>query len=99
MEMAKKEICNKINSWNPASLSNASNKPKAFDEEMDEKDEGNGKDAPSMKPDAPNPWGFVDSDVVPARKKPDPMSMNVPDPDFHDFDQDCTEKSFSENQV
>ncbi|KAE8688929.1 hypothetical protein F3Y22_tig00110946pilonHSYRG00010 [Hibiscus syriacus] len=25
--------------------------------------------------------------------------MNVPDPDFHDFDQDRTEKSFGENQV
>ncbi|KAL7183642.1 hypothetical protein ACSBR2_025933 [Camellia fascicularis] len=28
-----------------------------------------------------------------------PMSINVPDPDFHDFDQDRTESSFEDNQV
>ncbi|XP_007043977.2 PREDICTED: uncharacterized protein LOC18608980 [Theobroma cacao] len=27
------------------------------------------------------------------------MSINVPDPDFHDFDKDRTEKSFGDNQV
>ncbi|KAF5443569.1 hypothetical protein F2P56_036115 [Juglans regia] len=27
------------------------------------------------------------------------MSINVPDPDFHDFDKDRTERSFGENQV
>ncbi|XWS37111.1 hypothetical protein CRYUN_Cryun19dG0015300 [Craigia yunnanensis] len=113
MEMAKKEICKKINSWNPVSISNASNKPKVFDEAMDEKDEGNGKDTLSMKPDVHKSMEFagikssirpkksytVDSDVDPARKEPDPMSMNVPDPDFHDFDHDRAEKSFGENQV
>ncbi|XP_022770499.1 uncharacterized protein LOC111313895 [Durio zibethinus] len=113
IEMAKKEIRMKINSWNPDSLFNASNKPKAFDEVIGEKDEENGKDALSMKPDAHKSMAFVDikssihpkrsctvdSDVDPAIKEPDPMSMSVPDPDFHDFDQDRTEKSFGENQV
>ncbi|CAK9134065.1 unnamed protein product [Ilex paraguariensis] len=28
-----------------------------------------------------------------------PVSMNVPDPDFHDFDLDRTESSFEDNQV
>lgn len=27
------------------------------------------------------------------------LSMNVPDPDFHDFDQDRTEMSFEDNQI
>ncbi|KAK1366504.1 hypothetical protein POM88_042065 [Heracleum sosnowskyi] len=27
------------------------------------------------------------------------LSMNVPDPDFHDFDEDRTEMSFEDNQV
>ncbi|XWS60260.1 hypothetical protein CRYUN_Cryun07bG0021100 [Craigia yunnanensis] len=112
MEMTKKEISKKLNSRNPASLSNASNKPKAFNEGMDEKDEGNGKDALSMKPDVYKSMEFVDiksriqpkksytvdSDVS-ATKEPDPMAMNVLDPDFRDFDQDRTEKSFSGNQV
>ncbi|KAF9619345.1 hypothetical protein IFM89_006532 [Coptis chinensis] len=29
----------------------------------------------------------------------DPMSISVPDPDFHDFDRDRSEKSFGDNQV
>ncbi|XVF08689.1 hypothetical protein REPUB_Repub07fG0025200 [Reevesia pubescens] len=113
MEMAKKEICKKINSQKPASVSNASNKPKAFDEGIDEKDEGNGKHAPSMKSDGHKSMEFadikfsiqpkksytIDSSVDPVINEPDPMSMNVPDPDFHDFDHDRTEKSFGENQV
>ncbi|KAE8671058.1 hypothetical protein F3Y22_tig00111996pilonHSYRG00005 [Hibiscus syriacus] len=41
----------------------------------------------------------VDSHICPATKEPDPMSINVPDPGFHDFDKDRTEKSFGENQV
>ncbi|KAL4325902.1 hypothetical protein GQ457_11G028890 [Hibiscus cannabinus] len=76
-------------------------------------DEGNGKDAVSMKSGAHESMKYVDSKssiqpkrsytvdshVDPARKEPDSMSMNVPDPDFHDFDLDRTEKSFGENQV
>ncbi|KAK6250264.1 hypothetical protein SCA6_004269 [Theobroma cacao] len=112
-KIAKKEICKKLNSWHPASLSNASNKPKAFDKGMDEKDEGNGKDALNMKSDAQKSMEFVDikssiqpkksypvdADVEPATKEPDPMSMNVPDPDFHDFDKDRAERSFGQKQV
>uniref|UniRef100_A0A5B7BXN5 J domain-containing protein n=1 Tax=Davidia involucrata TaxID=16924 RepID=A0A5B7BXN5_DAVIN len=37
----------------------------------------------------------VDSDT----KDAEIMMMSVPDPDFHDFDKDRTEKSFGENQV
>ncbi|KAA8528963.1 hypothetical protein F0562_033549 [Nyssa sinensis] len=29
----------------------------------------------------------------------EPMSINVPDPDFHDFDKDRSERCFGENQV
>ncbi|WCJ36449.1 DNAJ heat shock N-terminal domain-containing protein [Euphorbia peplus] len=38
-------------------------------------------------------------DDDPDRKGPDPVSMSVPDPDFHDFDEDRTEMSFGANQV
>ncbi|GMI76696.1 hypothetical protein like AT5G53150 [Hibiscus trionum] len=113
MELAKKEINKKLNSWKQASLSAASNKPKAFDEGINDKDEGNVKDAVSMKYGAHESMKYVDikSSIQPKRsytvdshvdratKEPVPMSMNVPDPDFHDFDQDRTEKSFGENQV
>ncbi|KAE8663374.1 Major facilitator protein [Hibiscus syriacus] len=113
MELAKKDINKKLNSWKLASLSAASNKPKAFGEGINDKDEGNGKDAISMKSGAhetmkyvdikssiqPKSSYIVDSHVDPATKEPDPMSVNVPDPDFHDFDRDRTEKSFGENQV
>ncbi|XP_039011090.1 uncharacterized protein LOC120140133 [Hibiscus syriacus] len=112
MELAKKEINKKLNSWKPASLSAASNKPKAFDEGINDKDEGNGKDALSMNSGAHESMKFVgikssiepkrsytdDSHVNPATKELDPLSMNVPAPDFHDFDLDRTEKSFGDNQ-
>ncbi|KAK8486397.1 hypothetical protein V6N13_029222 [Hibiscus sabdariffa] len=113
MEFARKEILKRINSWTPASLSNASNKPKVSGEEIDKKNEGNGTDALSKKPNAHKSTGFVDikssiqpkmscvadSDVDPATMGPEPVSMSVPDPDFHDFDQDRMENSFGENQV
>ncbi|KAK8583826.1 hypothetical protein V6N13_109220 [Hibiscus sabdariffa] len=113
MELTVKEINKKLNSWKQTSLSAAWNKPKAFVEGINDKDEGNGKDALSMKSGAheslkyvdskssiqPKRSYTVDSHADPARKEPDSMSMNVPDPDFHDFDLDRTEKSFSENQV
>ncbi|GLU18546.1 hypothetical protein SLE2022_348400 [Rubroshorea leprosula] len=38
-------------------------------------------------------------DVDPIMEEADLMSMSVPDPDFHDFDNDRTEKSFGDNQV
>ncbi|KAE8661721.1 Major facilitator protein [Hibiscus syriacus] len=113
MEMARREICKNKNSWTPASLPNTSNKPKVSDEEIEEQNEGNRKDAPSKKPGAQKSREFVDikssiqtkmssvvdSDVDPATRGPEPVSMSVPDPDFHDFDQDRTEKSFGQNQV
>ncbi|XVF49603.1 hypothetical protein PTKIN_Ptkin04bG0026400 [Pterospermum kingtungense] len=112
MEMAQKLIRKKLSSLNPGSLSNASNKWKAFDEGMDKKEEGNRKDAPSMKPEVHKSIEFADvkSSIQPkksyaveldvsATKEPEPMAMDVPDPDFHDFDQDRSEKSFGGNQV
>ncbi|KAB2073037.1 hypothetical protein ES319_A07G057600v1 [Gossypium barbadense] len=114
MELAKKEINKKLNSWKLTSLSAALDKPKAFDEGFSGNNEGNGTDALTMKRDAHKSVEFVDikssvhqpkmscsvdTDLDPATEEPDPMSMNVPDPDFHDFDQDRTEKSFGENQV
>ncbi|XP_039032145.1 uncharacterized protein LOC120167103 [Hibiscus syriacus] len=113
MELAKKEIKKKLNSRKPASLSAGSDKPKAFDEGINDKDEGNGKYALNMKRDARESMKCVGikSSIEPKRsytdyshvnlatKELDPMTMNVPDPDFHDFDQDRTEKSFGENQV
>ncbi|KAE8684556.1 Major facilitator protein [Hibiscus syriacus] len=100
----------------PTSTINASivsNKPKAFDEGINDKDEGNGKDAANMKSGArktmkyadikssirPQSSYIVDSHIYPATKKPDPMSMNVPDPDFHDFDQDRTESHLARTRM
>ncbi|KAH6804631.1 hypothetical protein C2S51_032878 [Perilla frutescens var. frutescens] len=34
-----------------------------------------------------------------SKEDPEAASMNVPDPDFHDFDQDRTESSFGDNEV
>ncbi|KAF2311508.1 hypothetical protein GH714_024460 [Hevea brasiliensis] len=43
---------------------------------------------------------LANSNDDPDTKGTDPsLSMTVPDPDFHDFDKDRTEKSFGDNQV
>lgn len=112
MEKAKKVICKKLNEWSTASMSKSSNKSLTPEEEVEGKDMGEKKPAVNgvkaekrrtmvhtkntldgKKSSPAN--SAVDSDT----KGADPMSMSVPDPDFHDFDKDRTENSFGDNQV
>ncbi|XVF49606.1 hypothetical protein PTKIN_Ptkin04bG0026700 [Pterospermum kingtungense] len=90
----KKRCIDETELGNPMSMGN---ERKAFDDEMDKKVE----DAPSVKPGIHKSMGFadikssiqakksytVDLDVS-ATKEPDLMAMDVPDPAYHDFDQD-----------
>ncbi|KAL4385006.1 hypothetical protein GQ457_15G006810 [Hibiscus cannabinus] len=90
MEMARKEIRKKTNTWT-LTLSNASSKPKVSNEEMDKKNDGNGKDALSKKPYAPKSAVFVDiksstqpkmscvasSDIDHGTMGPEPVSMSA----------------------
>ncbi|KAG2678527.1 hypothetical protein I3760_11G006400 [Carya illinoinensis] len=112
MEKAKRDIHKKLNEWRMDSASKTSYKLKTSEKEIGEKNSGekalavNGvkaekhrafvqnKNTANVKKPSPANSG-IDSDT----KGADPMSMSVPDPDFHDFDMDRTEKSFGDNQV
>ncbi|KAK7350709.1 hypothetical protein VNO77_09598 [Canavalia gladiata] len=102
MEKARKEILKKLDEWNTSSLSKNLGKSKNTDTEIREKDKGraiNGVKSGGQE--------YVDSETTgkkcfsadPEPEVPDSLSMNVPDPDFHDFDGDRIENAFGENQV
>ncbi|KAF7838836.1 Chaperone protein DnaJ [Senna tora] len=105
MEKARNSIRSKLNEWNAASVSRKLTEQEKPAKEVREKD--NERERNAEKHGAEE---FVDSKTI-AKKSPsadpdistlkvaDSLTMSVPDPDFHDFDNDRTEKSFGENQV
>ncbi|KAA8540674.1 hypothetical protein F0562_024407 [Nyssa sinensis] len=113
MAKAKREICKKLNEWSVTAALKASHKEVEMEkpevtENCMQKASVNG-----VKNDENNNGAFLDTkkQVQPKKSSPDIssvdsdtkgaeiMTMIVPDPDFHDFDKDRTEKSFGENQV
>ena len=108
MEKAKKEIKKKLSEWSMASVLKTSHKLKTLEKkEVEEKNTAvNGLKVEKCREfmhtkntinteKSSHASSSVNSDTGGA----DPMSMSVPDPDFHDFDKDRTEKSFGDNQV
>ncbi|KHN23982.1 uncharacterized protein LOC114409951 [Glycine soja] len=101
VEKARKEIVKKLDEWKASSASNNLDKSKNTDTEIREK--GKEREGNVVKPGAQ----VVDSETVNKKcfsadlepELPGSLSMNVPDPDFHDFDGDRTENAFGENQV
>ncbi|XP_044489560.1 uncharacterized protein LOC123213969 [Mangifera indica] len=102
VEMAKAEICKKLNEWKSGTAA-----------KIEVKDEGNGTDK-GEKPLVNNEANeqnkshesFDEKKGIPKRsydnvntETMEILSINVPDPDFHDFDKDRTERSFGDNQV
>ncbi|XP_043706232.1 uncharacterized protein LOC122655913 [Telopea speciosissima] len=103
MEKARAEICKKLNEW-----SSAADKKKEKEKEK-EKDAVNGgtpdqneavgkyvdskKKIYSDKISSGTSGADLDTEAV------ESMSINVPDPDFHDFDKDRSERSFGDTQV
>ncbi|KAK0590901.1 hypothetical protein LWI29_032945 [Acer saccharum] len=113
MNMAKKVIGNKLDEWRLNAVPKTSNESNGLGKEMKER-KGNQKVTGNvLKADANKHIDFVDaktdvqtkkssfanSDVELGENDSGLISMSVPDPDFHDFDQDRTVKSFGENQV
>lgn len=107
MSKAKMEICKKLDEWR--------NKEACPKEKGKRKDLHNGvvngMEHPGSKPDVcvidKNPDEELNTSTsatssvdheTPASHSAS-LSMTVPDPDFHDFDQDRTENSFGDNQV
>ncbi|XP_057798635.1 uncharacterized protein LOC131014626 [Salvia miltiorrhiza] len=97
---ARKDILNKLNLWR--------SKPEAIKEKhvsKGSKKEGrkgisnvegpglNGNGDPPRKLEVSNSADNL------SKEEPEAASMSVPDPDFHDFDEDRSERSFGDNEV
>ncbi|XP_048331373.1 uncharacterized protein LOC125422906 [Ziziphus jujuba] len=108
MEKARKEIGQKLKEWNSAKLAKPGVNGTGNQNEKAEKTVRNSSTSP-----VPDKSGEpVDTKIGEfSRKVPgasgskldaetlETMTINVPDPDFHDFDKDRTERSFEDNQV
>ncbi|KAI4343601.1 hypothetical protein L6164_010935 [Bauhinia variegata] len=106
IEKARKEIRSKLKEWNVSSESRNLDKSKNTDKEAKEEDKERSRnciqsgseefqkfsEAMGKRPNS------ADFDVCTSEASGS-LSMSVPDPDFHDFDKDRTEKSFGGNQV
>lgn len=106
---AKKEIRKKLNEWGIDGVFKTQYKVEEREKEKAKEKTAN----PGVKADMSKYQELLDakkeeyarkcapvkSDVDSDTKGPVPVSMSVPDPDFHDFDGDRTEKSFRSNEV
>ncbi|KAK9276966.1 hypothetical protein L1049_006505 [Liquidambar formosana] len=114
MEKARIEIRSKLNEWNSVNVAKTAVKEEGDGKEM-ENDKENEREKPLVNGSTcdhnksgdsvdskngirclksfPGTSGITDSETLAS------MSINVPDPDFHDFDKDRTERSFGDNQV
>lgn len=108
MEKARKEICKKLKEWNSVNLAKPGVSETGNQNEKGEKTVRHSDTQPGLNKSSES----VDTKIGEfARKVPDisdsklhaktleTMTINVPDPDFHDFDKDRTERSFEDNQV
>ena len=114
MEKARREIRKKLNEWSSATVGKPTiNKEGNWDGKANEKEEkalrnsdmqvwhdhGNSGEPLSLnigecgREHSGTPGANLKAETV------EIMSIKVPDPDFHDFDKDRTERSFGENQV
>ncbi|OVA09555.1 DnaJ domain [Macleaya cordata] len=111
-EKAKREIRKKLDEWKSAAASKATEKEKGKSEvteqEKDKKtaavkgdtsDENKGIEFMDVKKGFHDKASLNTYGVVSDTEARDSMSITVPDPDFHDFDRDRSERSFGDNQV
>ncbi|KAI3686373.1 hypothetical protein L1987_80048 [Smallanthus sonchifolius] len=94
MTKARKEILKKKDEWDVEKASKKENSVKKHGEEIIVNDTSKVKDVKAPLTDTIN-TDYMDPDVADVKA----TLMSVPDPDFHDFDMDRTERSFGENQV
>ncbi|XP_010250691.1 PREDICTED: uncharacterized protein LOC104592869 [Nelumbo nucifera] len=109
MEKARLEIRKILNEWSSAAAAKVSDKEKDKEKEKEDSEHAasNGemrdenvsakssdiKKNVQAKKDVPGSGADSNTEAL------EPMSISVPDPDFHDFDKDRSERSFGENQV
>ncbi|XP_009783565.1 uncharacterized protein LOC107813853 [Nicotiana tabacum] len=107
VKKARMEISKKLKEWSTATASKTSYKE---EKEVEKKKQAPKVITNDMRKDKTANDAVVDSKIACEQKRssvliaavdlePEVMSMTVPDPDFHNFDKDRTEKSFDDYQV
>ncbi|KAL0318024.1 UNVERIFIED_CONTAM: Chaperone protein DnaJ [Sesamum angustifolium] len=107
---ARKEIRNKLNMWKSETTTKAADKEKDMTRESKKErrrttanieghDQNGNSDLSATKADQPGKGQVSHSANNASEGDAKAASMTVPDPDFHDFDQDRTESSFGDNEV
>ncbi|KAJ0988805.1 hypothetical protein J5N97_007161 [Dioscorea zingiberensis] len=110
MEKAKAGIKRKLEEWNTAAVAKLAEKEKVKQKQKP-KENDNGK-LPAVASGDEESTEKENGVQVSAKKDPsnnhssdsekgkiEPVSIDVPDPDFHDFDKDRSEKAFDSDQV
>ncbi|TQD74018.1 hypothetical protein C1H46_040452 [Malus baccata] len=106
--MIQKEISQKLKVWKEAAASKTSFTPKAAADSNQvkekQKEEAGQRGVKTSVTGCtafvnPKKSSLANSHVDTDMEQQDTVKMTVPDPDFHDFDKDRTEKSFGSNQV
>ncbi|KAL3837743.1 hypothetical protein ACJIZ3_022334 [Penstemon smallii] len=92
MAMARKDILSKLEMWKSERTT------KAVDKEKDNTKENKKERILATKETDKKEKGQVSADDASNSDPPEEV-MNVPDPDFHDFDLDRSENSFGDNEV
>ncbi|KAG8381162.1 hypothetical protein BUALT_Bualt06G0093700 [Buddleja alternifolia] len=98
MVKARNEILNKVNMWKSETKAADTEKTMSKQSKKEKRDENGKSDLSSTMLADQDERGQVSADNA-SKEDPADSSMNVPDPDFHDFDQDRTESSFGDNEV
>ncbi|KDP29834.1 hypothetical protein JCGZ_18409 [Jatropha curcas] len=111
MEKARTEIRKKLNEWNSGTGNKSAvnnGKVNVKENEGGEKSRAKPDICDQNKSDEPQDMvngiqgikrSSGSSDAKVDKETLEPMSIDVPDPDFHNFDKDRTETCFGENQV
>ncbi|KAF8390658.1 hypothetical protein HHK36_025185 [Tetracentron sinense] len=104
VEKARMEIRKKLKEWSLAAVAKAADK----DQEKEQiavngettRDQDKSGESVDTKREVHTKKSFPSTSGADKDTEAlEPMSINVPDPDFHDFDKDRTERSFGDNQV
>ncbi|KAJ4960605.1 hypothetical protein NE237_020515 [Protea cynaroides] len=108
MEKARAEIQKKLNEWSLDAVAKAANKEKEKDKDKEKasvngrtcnQKEAGAESLDTKKNNHSDKMLSGSSDAALDKETLEPMSITVPDPDFHDFDKDRSERSFGDNQV
>ncbi|KAL7214144.1 hypothetical protein ACSBR1_026543 [Camellia fascicularis] len=102
MAKARIEISTKLKEWSAETITKAVDRKKEKEKSFVKGDthelNGSGVSRSMERDQSKKCFASTSADDV-DKKGVALMSINVPDPDFHDFDQDRTERSFEDNQV